>query len=181
MNWARALSSAVRALGLHPKGRPFKSDSAHQCHPTPFSRDLVQWVRTLPLAVHCHGRSCPSFHKQKPRITALIMIFSWLNLHQFRGVVNHTVMLPNTLLVCAQHDERSPGSKYLRHSGASGHGGWGLLDGTARMDVREVLLPEFRWRSYAKWKMTATITNFRAGDFLGSDQLPWPLWLAVCR
>jgi hypothetical protein len=27
----RALSSAVRAFGLHPKGRPFKSDSAH--HP----------------------------------------------------------------------------------------------------------------------------------------------------
>ena len=25
----RALSSAVRAFGLHPKGRPFKSDSAH--------------------------------------------------------------------------------------------------------------------------------------------------------
>jgi hypothetical protein len=24
-----ALSSAVRAFGLHPKGRPFKSDSAH--------------------------------------------------------------------------------------------------------------------------------------------------------
>src|SRR4029077_4758455 len=31
MNWVRALSSAVRAFGLHPKGRPFKSDSAH--HP----------------------------------------------------------------------------------------------------------------------------------------------------
>src|SRR5207244_12686929 len=31
MSKVRALSSAVRAFGLHPKGRPFKSDSAH--HP----------------------------------------------------------------------------------------------------------------------------------------------------
>src|SRR6266478_1707145 len=37
MNWVRALSSAVRAFGLHPKGRPFKSDSAHHCDATPFS------------------------------------------------------------------------------------------------------------------------------------------------
>jgi hypothetical protein len=49
--------------------------------------------------------------------------------------VNQTLMLPNTFLVRAEHD------KYLRHSGASGHGDWRLLDGTARMDVREALLP----------------------------------------
>src|SRR5260370_12648336 len=48
MNWVRALSSAVRAFGLHPKGRPFKSDSAHHCDATPFSGDVVQLVRTLP-------------------------------------------------------------------------------------------------------------------------------------
>ncbi len=29
MSYVGALSSAVRAFGLHPKGRPFKSDSAH--------------------------------------------------------------------------------------------------------------------------------------------------------
>src|SRR5690242_2268922 len=29
MTCVGALSSAVRAFGLHPKGRPFKSDSAH--------------------------------------------------------------------------------------------------------------------------------------------------------
>jgi len=23
--------------------------------------------------------------------------------------------------------------------------------------------------------------NFRVADFLESDRLPWPLWLAVCR
>src|SRR2546425_12559241 len=48
MNWVRALSSAVRAFGLHPKGRPFKSDSAHHCDASPFSGDVVQLVRTLP-------------------------------------------------------------------------------------------------------------------------------------
>src|SRR6266481_7654207 len=48
MNWVRALSSAVRAFGLHPKGRPFKSDSAHHCDATPFSGDVVQLVRALP-------------------------------------------------------------------------------------------------------------------------------------
>src|SRR5258708_11954726 len=48
MNWERALSSAVRAFGLHPKGRPFKSDSAHHCDAAPFSGDVVQLVRTLP-------------------------------------------------------------------------------------------------------------------------------------
>src|SRR5438094_6866479 len=30
-----ALSSAVRAFGLHPKGRPFESDSAHHFSPSP--------------------------------------------------------------------------------------------------------------------------------------------------
>src|SRR6266436_5027506 len=44
----RALSSAVRAFGLHPKGRPFKSDSAHHCDAIPFSGDVVQLVRALP-------------------------------------------------------------------------------------------------------------------------------------
>src|SRR6266446_10732766 len=48
MNWVRALSSAVRAFGLHPKGRPFKSDSAHHCDASPISGDVVQLVRTLP-------------------------------------------------------------------------------------------------------------------------------------
>src|SRR5439155_20540030 len=48
MNKVRALSSAVRAFGLHPKGRPFKSDSAHHCGASPFSGDVVQLVRTLP-------------------------------------------------------------------------------------------------------------------------------------
>src|SRR6266446_9863743 len=48
MNWVRALSSAVRAFGLHPKGRPFKSDSAHHCDASPISGDAVQLVRTLP-------------------------------------------------------------------------------------------------------------------------------------
>src|SRR5258708_7832776 len=48
MNWVRALSSAVRAFGLHPKGRPFKSDSAHHCDASAFSGDVVQLVRTPP-------------------------------------------------------------------------------------------------------------------------------------
>ncbi len=48
MNSGRALSSAVRAFGLHPKGRPFKSDSAHHCDAPPISGDVVQLVRTLP-------------------------------------------------------------------------------------------------------------------------------------
>src|SRR5438105_499803 len=40
INWLRALSSAVRAFGLHPKGRPFKSDSAHQIFQQLTSREL---------------------------------------------------------------------------------------------------------------------------------------------
>src|SRR5712671_5437113 len=62
MNWVWALSSAVRAFGLHPKGRPFKSDSAHHCDATPFSGDVVQLVRTLP----CHGRG-REFESRRPR------------------------------------------------------------------------------------------------------------------
>src|SRR5713226_4751810 len=62
MNWVRALSSAVRAFGLHPKGRPFKSDSAHHCDAPPFSGDVVQLVRTLP----CHGRG-REFESRRPR------------------------------------------------------------------------------------------------------------------
>src|SRR5881409_3917413 len=61
MNWVRALSSAVRAFGLHPKGRPFKSDSAHHCDAPPFSGDVVQLVRTLP----CHGRG-REFESRRP-------------------------------------------------------------------------------------------------------------------
>jgi hypothetical protein len=63
MNWVRALSSAVRAFGLHPKGRPFKSDSAHHCDATSFSGDVVQLVRTLPRPTHCHGRFRSFFDK----------------------------------------------------------------------------------------------------------------------
>src|SRR5436309_7872471 len=62
MIYVRALSSAVRAFGLHPKGRPFKSDSAHHCDATPFSGDVVQLVRTLP----CHGRG-REFESRRPR------------------------------------------------------------------------------------------------------------------
>src|SRR5438552_15220412 len=62
MNWVRAVSSAVRAFGLHPKGRPFKSDSAHHCDAPPFSGDVVQLVRTLP----CHGRG-REFESRRPR------------------------------------------------------------------------------------------------------------------
>jgi hypothetical protein len=62
MKSVRALSSAVRAFGLHPKGRPFKSDSAHHPCATPFSGDVVQLVRTLP----CHGRG-REFESRRPR------------------------------------------------------------------------------------------------------------------
>src|SRR6266850_3109616 len=55
MNWVRALSSAVRAFGLHPKGRPFKSDSAHHFDAIPFSGDVVQLVRTLPFCCTLSG------------------------------------------------------------------------------------------------------------------------------
>ena len=58
----RALSSAVRAFGLHPKGRPFESDSAHHPCVLPFSGDVVQLVRTLP----CHGRG-REFESRRPR------------------------------------------------------------------------------------------------------------------
>src|ERR1700719_2079049 len=48
MKCVRAVSSAVRAFGLHPKGHPFKSDTAHHPCAIPFSGDVVQLVRTLP-------------------------------------------------------------------------------------------------------------------------------------
>ena len=48
MKCVRAVSSAVRAFGLHPKGHPFKSDTAHHPCVTPFSGDVVQLVRTPP-------------------------------------------------------------------------------------------------------------------------------------
>src|SRR5260370_2995363 len=38
-----ALSSAVRAFGLHPKGRPFKSDSAHHTRLLP-ERALIKYA-----------------------------------------------------------------------------------------------------------------------------------------
>src|SRR5713226_1760207 len=63
MNWVRALSSAVRAFGLHPKGRPFKSDSAHHCDAPPFSGDVVQLVRTLPCRwLESHTVTADSFY-----------------------------------------------------------------------------------------------------------------------
>ena len=36
------------------------------------------------------------------------MILRRLNLHRYRRIVNQTLMLPNTSLVPARHDERSP-------------------------------------------------------------------------
>ena|SRR6266481_1988099 len=63
INWVRALSSAVRAFGLHPKGRPFKSDSAHHCDATPFSGDVVQLVRALPFCCARSRRSRSYFDK----------------------------------------------------------------------------------------------------------------------
>ena len=38
----------------------------------------------------------------------VIMIFCRLNLDRYRRTVNQKLMLPNTSLVPAQHDERSP-------------------------------------------------------------------------
>src|ERR1700676_654833 len=62
MKCVRAVSSAVRAFGLHPKGHPFKSDTAHHPCVAPFSGDVVQLVRTLP----CHGQS-REFESRRPR------------------------------------------------------------------------------------------------------------------
>jgi hypothetical protein len=62
MKCVRAVSSAVRAFGLHPKGHPFKSDTAHHPCAIPFSGDVVQLVRTLP----CHGRG-REFESRRPR------------------------------------------------------------------------------------------------------------------
>ena len=49
-----ALSSAVRAFGLHPKGRPFESDSAHHFSPPPdfplLSCFLVSYRRPAQIA-----------------------------------------------------------------------------------------------------------------------------------
>src|ERR1700675_1099480 len=67
MKCVRAVSSAVRAFGLHPKGHPFKSDTAHHPCATPFSGDVVQLVRTLP----CHGRG-REFESRRPRHFFLI-------------------------------------------------------------------------------------------------------------
>ena len=56
----RAVSSAVRASGLHPEGPQFESEIAH--HLESFSGDVVQLVRTLP----CHGRG-REFESRRPR------------------------------------------------------------------------------------------------------------------
>ncbi len=46
-------------------------------------------------------------HAHEP-LGSVIMIFCRLNLNRYRRIVNQTLMLPNTSLVPAQHDERSP-------------------------------------------------------------------------
>src|SRR5258708_1313576 len=74
MNCVRALSSAVRAFGLHPKGRPFKSDSAHHCDASPLSGDVVQLVRTLPCrwlesrTVTANSLTCQTKRTRNPHI-----------------------------------------------------------------------------------------------------------------
>jgi hypothetical protein len=85
MKRVRALSSAVRAFGLHPKGRPFKSDSAHHPCATPFSGDVVQLVRTLP----CHGRG-REFESRRPR-------------HSFQAVGRNTQFPPWSNMVQLDH------------------------------------------------------------------------------
>ncbi len=61
VEFGRAVSSAVRASGLHPEGPAFKSLTAH--HPAVHYRgDVVQLVRTLP----CHGRG-REFESRRPR------------------------------------------------------------------------------------------------------------------
>ena len=77
MNWVRALSSAVRAFGLHPKGRPFKSDSAHHCDAMPFSRDVVQLVRTLP----CRWLESYTVTARSPKIPDVSTIV-FMHLHE---------------------------------------------------------------------------------------------------
>ena len=62
---------------------------------------------------------------------SVIMIFCRLKLNRYWKIVNQTLMLPDTFLAAARHDERSPAVKYLHHSGTSGHGDWPLLGGTA--------------------------------------------------
>ena len=46
-------------------------------------------------------------HAHEPAGSACL-IFCRPNLHQNRRIVNQTLVLPNTFVVCAQHDERSP-------------------------------------------------------------------------
>jgi hypothetical protein len=46
-------------------------------------------------------------HAHEP-LGSVAMIFCRLNLNRHRRIVNQTLMLPNTSLVPAQHDERSP-------------------------------------------------------------------------
>jgi len=46
-------------------------------------------------------------HAHEP-LGSVVIIFRRLNLHRYRRIVNQTLMLPNTSLVPAQHDERCP-------------------------------------------------------------------------
>ena len=62
----RAVSSAVRASGLHPEGRVFKSRTAHHLRTIP-SGAVVQSVRTP--ACHAGGRE---FESRRPRHFHLI-------------------------------------------------------------------------------------------------------------
>jgi hypothetical protein len=41
-------------------------------------------------------------------LESVSMIFCRLNLNRYRKIVNQTLMLPNTFLAAARHDERSP-------------------------------------------------------------------------
>src|ERR1700694_2389459 len=66
MNWVRALSSAVRAFGLHPKGRPFKSDSAHQICQQLTSREL-QVIKPIVRVLSAFSPRCFSSPRPVPR------------------------------------------------------------------------------------------------------------------
>src|SRR5437879_7537655 len=98
MNWVRALSSAVRAFGLHPKGRPFKSDSAHHCDAIPFSADVVHLVRTLP----CHWLELHTVMARSPKIPDVsTIVFMHFHESSFLRSEEHTSELQSPMyLVC---------------------------------------------------------------------------------